>query len=105
VDCLLELAPVLGQLVDGRGGRRRQLLPPHDSAGLEVAQPRREDVRADARQSAQQVGVAPGPVQQVADDQQRPALADELERVGDGTVLGVALHPGNILNNKFVLAK
>ena len=32
-------------------------------------------------------------VQQLADDQERPALADELERVRDRAVLVVALHP------------
>ena len=34
-------------------------------------------------------------VQQLADDEQRPALADEVEGVGDGAVLVVALgHEG-----------
>ena len=49
VQRLLELAAVLGQLVDGRGCGRRELPLLHDPAGLEVAQARGEDVRARLR--------------------------------------------------------
>jgi hypothetical protein len=74
---LLELGAVLGQLVDhGRGGRR-QFAPPHDAGGLELAQARGEHVRADAREAEAQVRVALGPAEQLADDQQRPPLADQ----------------------------
>src|SRR5215210_263183 len=37
VDGFLELGPVLRQLVDARGGRRRKLALAHDSSFLEIA--------------------------------------------------------------------
>ena len=45
-------------------------------------EPRREHVAGDAEPLLQLVE-APPPVHHVADDQQRPALADDLERLGD----------------------
>src|SRR5437879_2265028 len=44
----LQLEAVLRELVDARGGRPRKDLLPDDAVGLEVAEPRREDVGADA---------------------------------------------------------
>ena len=84
-------APVVGELVDLRGGRRREGTPGHDPGGLEVAQARGEDVRPDAGQAVDQVGVALGPVHQLADHEQRPAIPDQVERVGHRAVLVVVL--------------
>jgi hypothetical protein len=75
------------QLVDLGGSRWRQAALDDDLTRLEILQARRQDVGADPRQRVGEVGVALGALQQLADDQQRPALADQLERVGDGAVL------------------
>ena len=42
-------------------------------------------------QALGEVGVALRPYHQLADDEQRPAVADDVERVGDGAVLVVVL--------------
>ena len=46
----LSSQPVIGELVHARGRRRRQRPLRDDAAGLEVAQPRGQDVRADPGQ-------------------------------------------------------
>jgi hypothetical protein len=86
---LLELAAVVGELVDGGGGRRRQRPLPDHARVLQPAKPRREDVRADPGQGAGEVGVALGPEQEVADDEERPPVADQIEGVRDAAVLVV----------------
>jgi hypothetical protein len=91
----LQLAAVVGELVDAGGGRGRQCPFCHDSAGLEVAQSRGEDVRSDA-EALGEIGVALGTVHQLAYDEQCPALADQLQRVCDRTVLVIALHPVSV---------
>src|SRR6185312_11210866 len=83
--------PVRGQLVHLRRCRRRQPPLREDARGLEILQPRGEDIRADAGQRVGEVRVALRALQELADDQQRPALADPLERVGDRAVLLVVL--------------
>ena len=97
-DDVLELAPVLGELVAHSARRPRQHLATHDPFVLELLQPRREDVRGDPRLAALQVGEALGAAEQVAHEHERPALADELERMGEPAVLSVAarLHALNI---------
>ena len=82
---------VLGELVDPGGGRRRQRPLRDDSARLEVAQAGGEDVRADAGEARDEVGVALRAAHQLEDDQERPPLADQAERVGHRAVLVVAL--------------
>ena len=57
----------------------------HDALLLEGPQPRREDVGWDAAEAFEQLGVAARPEEQVADDQERPALADDVERRPHGT--------------------
>ena len=54
----LEAAPVRRQLVDGGRGGRRELRPRQDARPLELAQARREDVRADAGEAVEEVGEA-----------------------------------------------
>ena len=88
----LELAAVRGELVHGRPRRWRQHAPLHDPALLELAQPGREDVRADAGQAGGQVGEPFRAEHELAHDEQRPALADEVERVRDSAELAVASH-------------
>ena len=43
-------------------------------------------------QALVEIAVAQRPVLELAHEQQRPALADEVERVSDGAVLVVGLH-------------
>ena len=78
-DDRLELLAPLGQLVDARAGRRGKLAPPHDSRPLELAQALSEDVGAGVDDARAKIREALGAEQQLADDQQRPALADEIE--------------------------
>jgi hypothetical protein len=58
---------------------------PHDAVVLQRPQTRGEDVRADAAEAVEQFGVRARTEEQVAHDQQRPALADDVERRADGT--------------------
>src|SRR5581483_3287862 len=86
-----EPLPVLRELVHARGGRRRQRAPGDDPVRLEVAQAGGEDVGADTGQVVDEVRVPLRAVHQLADDEQRPALADQVERVSNRAVLVVAL--------------
>src|SRR5207248_6630140 len=80
---------------DGRCDRRRSRLPRHDAGPLEVAQAIGEQVGRYAGQAMEQVGVAAAAAQQqLADDQQIPAIADHVERPRDGAVLAVGPHAG-----------
>ena len=63
----------------------------HDPAALELLEPRGQDVRADPGQAAGQVGVALGAVEELTDDEKRPALSDETKGVRHRAVLVVAL--------------
>ena len=90
-DHRLELAPALGQLVDPRAGRRASVRRAHQPGALQLAQALGEHVGADLRQPGAQVGEALGAEQQLAHDQQRPALADEVERARDAAAVSVVL--------------
>ena len=57
------------------------------------------------RQVLGEVGVALRAVHQLAHDEQRPSLADQVERVGHGAVLVVALGHGAILANVLAVVK
>ena len=85
----LELLSTLGELVDPRAGGRRQRAAPQYSGGLELAQALGEDVGADVGQPRAQVGEALGAEQQLADDEQRPALADDVEGPRDPAAVAV----------------
>ena len=87
-------AGVSSYTVDEKGGGSFffSTMPPASS----LLQPQRQDVRPDPGQVVGEVGVALRPVQQLAHDEERPALADEPERVGDRAVVAVGLqtnHP------------
>jgi hypothetical protein len=74
------------------GGRRRSQAPsPHQAVGFELAQPLREDVLAHLRQPAVQVGVALRAEDQLPHDEQRPPLADRVQRSRDAA--GVVEQP------------
>ena len=88
-DDRLEREAALGQLVDARARRRRELAPAHEPGLLELAQALGEHVGAEARQAGAQVGEALRAEQQLADDQQRPALADDVEGARDAAAVAV----------------
>ena len=88
----LEPGSPLGELVDVRRGGRREPAAPDDAGVLELPQPLGEDVRAGLGQAGVQVGEALGAEEQVADDEQRPALPDEVEGVSGRAPVAVAAH-------------
>src|SRR4029453_11206209 len=96
IERLAEVVARRGELVDvGRRGRGQPSLLAHPG-WLEVLQPGGQDVRTDSGQCRGQVGVALLAAEQLPDDEERPALADELERVSHRAVLRIALrHGGN----------
>jgi hypothetical protein len=62
-----------------------------DPVRLENVEPSREHVGRDAGQGGEEILEAPGPGQEVADDEQGPALAQKLHRAGHRTLLAVLL--------------
>ena len=82
----LELAAVGRQLVDDDARARH---PADDAGRLQLLEPRRQDVARDARQPRGELSVAARPDEQVADDEQGPALAHELQGPRDAAVLPV----------------
>jgi hypothetical protein len=72
----LQAAAQRGQLVGVDRGRRLELDPLHDARLLEVAQTLGEHVGGRAADRPGQLREAQRPEDELADDQQRPALAD-----------------------------
>ena len=62
-----------------------------DPAALELLQTRGENVRAEAGEARGEIRVALRAVEQLTHDQERPALPDQPEGMGNGAVLLVAL--------------
>ena len=90
LDRRAQLASALGQPEQRRRDGGRGLLALDDSRLLELTQSIGEQVRRDPRQAAAQIGVAAGVAQQqLAHDQQRPAVADDVERLGETAELPV----------------
>jgi hypothetical protein len=79
----LQSSPEVGELIGGDRGRRRQLAAANDARLLQLPQSLGEDVGGRAADVAGQLGEAQRPEQQLADDQQRPALADPVESSGE----------------------
>ena len=87
---LLEFAPVRRQLVRDAALGARARRAPYDAGGLELFQARREDVARNVGKAALQFAKSLRADQQIANDQQRPAFAHELERPGEAAILAVA---------------
>jgi hypothetical protein len=86
----LELASERRQLVErGRRGRR-QLAPRDDLALLETLQPFCEHAGADSGKAPPQIAEPLGAEAELAQDEQRPALAEDLGRARQRTELRVA---------------
>ncbi len=78
------------QLVDRRAGRRGQGALGEQALFGQAFEPFGEQVRADAGEPVEQVFKAAGAGHQFTDDEQRPAFADDVERIGKAAVLLVA---------------
>ena len=88
-DDRLEREAAVGELVDARARRRRELATAEEPGLLELAQALGEHVGAQVRQARAQVGEALRAEQQLAHDQQRPALADDIEGARDAAAVAV----------------
>ena len=73
-----EVAPLLGQLVPNLAPAGL-LTALDDAVGFELAKPDREPLRRHRRQQPFEVAETTRAGEQVADDQERPAVADPLE--------------------------
>src|SRR6266542_7099570 len=79
-----------------------------DAGALELLEPRGEDVGRNSREPVAQVGEAFGAGDEIADEQQCPALADELQGMGEPAELSVGpagpgLDPRMFLASQIVL--
>jgi len=68
-----------GQLVDLRRRGRIEPVLRYETRALELLQPGRQDVGADARKAGGEVRVALRAGRQIAEDGQDPALTDQVE--------------------------
>ena len=82
----LEFATVRGQLADDDPRVRH---PAEHAGRLQLLEPRRQDVARNPGQTCGELAVAARPDEQVPNDEQRPAFADQLEGLGDPAVLPV----------------
>ena len=88
LDYRRDLEPaIVAEGVDGARDRRRQLLAIDEASLLQLAKPVGQQVGGDAGQLAAQVTVAAGAADELAQDQQRPSLAQHVEAERDRTVL------------------
>src|SRR5882724_9306785 len=83
----LEIASPSGELVYGGCRRGGEPAPGDDTAALELVEPDRQRVSADAGQSRLEIDKPLRPGEELTDDEQSPAFADDVERTGDRTVL------------------
>src|SRR5919201_1558789 len=98
-DRVLELSTPVGQGVDARAGRGRELLSLDDAGPLELAQPLGDDVRAGVGEPPLEIGEALRAEQQLAHPEQRPAPYNEVACVRDRAGLAVCprrRHPSTI---------
>lgn len=82
----LELAAAGRQLIDDDARVRH---PADDPGRLQFLEPRRQDVARDAGAPRGELSVAARPDKQLADDEQGPAFAHELQGSRDAAVLPV----------------
>src|SRR5699024_4370458 len=87
-----ELGTPCGELVDrGRSGWAESPFV-HDARLGELFEATAQDVRADPRQGLAQIRVAPRTEQQLPDDRQGPALADQIKSPGDPAGIAIGAH-------------
>ena len=95
-DDLAEVSPTRCQRVRRPGRVLRVELARDDGVRLEHLQSFGEHVGRDALERREQILKPARTGQQIADDEQRPALPEDLERLGDRTRLTVALGPARL---------
>jgi hypothetical protein len=78
-----------GELVDLSGSGRRQSAARDDPVALELAEPEAQNIGGNAREALAEIREPFGPERELADDEERPALPDQIERAGDPAVLVV----------------
>src|SRR6187402_1495409 len=81
----MQLAPPIGKLVQRATG----VAPLDDTRAFELAQPLRQHIRTRA-ECGSQIGESFRSVQELADDEQRPALPNHVESPRDTTGVAVA---------------
>src|SRR5262245_5556022 len=80
----MQLAAPVRKLIERAAGAA----PLHDAARLQLLETLRQHVRA-GPESHPEIAEALRPVQELADDEQGPALPDDVERPGDGARVSV----------------
>ena len=75
----LQIAALSGELIPNLSPAGL-LLPLDDSGALELAEADRQPLRRHIREQSPQVAETPRPREQIPDDQQRPAVANRVER-------------------------
>jgi hypothetical protein len=78
---------IVGQLVDLSGSRWRKYVARDNAVAFEFAQTLDEERAAHARQPIKEIDEPPWAELELADDEQRPAIADHIERSGGSAVL------------------
>jgi hypothetical protein len=92
-----ELLTARGEPEEGGRDRRWRFLAGDDSFPFEVAKALGEQVGGDTRQAVMEVGVPARRLQeQLAHDEEVPAVADHVECLGDRAVLLVGAHCSSI---------
>ena len=94
-DDRFELVAPVGELVDEGACGRAESLPSQDAGLLEFPQALGQHRRADPWQAALEVSEPFGPEEQLADDQQGPALSEEFGGVGGGAAVAVGPRNGH----------
>jgi hypothetical protein len=74
-----------------------------DAEALELLEPLREQGVGEPRCTLQDLAEALTAQVQVADDQRRPTLGEDLRATGDGAVLAVGPHEGSVLRHPTVV--
>jgi hypothetical protein len=84
-----EVAALFRQLIPDLAAARL-LAPRDDPLALEPSQPDRQPLRRHRREQTAQIAEAAGTAEEVADDQERPAVADGVERARREAEMAVA---------------
>jgi hypothetical protein len=95
---------MLGQLVELSGSRWRKQPPLDDPVPLQLAQPEAQNVGRDPGQALAEIREPLGPERELADDEQRPALTDEIECASDAAVLVVCPFGNHFVKENFIVA-
>jgi len=91
----IEFKAAGSQLEESGGDGRRRVLAGDDAGVLEFAEAVGEEIGGDAGKAVAQVRVAAGAAdEEFTDDEEGPAVANEVEGFGEGAELGIGAHGG-----------